>query len=96
MTEDEMVGWHHRLNGHAFEQAVGDGEGQGSLACCSPGGLKELDMTERLNNRSNGRGLSAPPPPTQSCRHVCKTVSQQEVWSSPLCWSPASLTRLIS
>ena len=37
MTEDEMVGWHHRLNGHEFEQAPEDGEGQGSLACCSPG-----------------------------------------------------------
>ena len=36
MTEDEMVGWHHRLNGHEFEQALGDGEGQGNLACCSP------------------------------------------------------------
>ena len=36
MTEDEMVGWHHRLNGPEFEQALGDGEGQGSLACCSP------------------------------------------------------------
>ena len=36
MTEDEMVGWHHQLNGHEFEQALGDGEGQGSLACCSP------------------------------------------------------------
>ena len=40
-TEDEMVGWHHRLNGHEFEQAPGDGEGQGSLACCSPWGRKE-------------------------------------------------------
>ena len=40
MTEDEMVGWHHCLNGHKFGQAVGDGEGQGSLACCSPWGLK--------------------------------------------------------
>ena len=36
MIEDEMVGWHHQLNGHKFEQAPGDGEGQGSLACCSP------------------------------------------------------------
>ena len=42
-----MVGWHHQLNGHEFEQ---DGEGQGSLACCSPWGHKELDMTEGLNN----------------------------------------------
>ena len=45
-TEDEMVGWHHRLNGHEFEQAPGDGEGQGSLACCSPWGHKEMDTTE--------------------------------------------------
>ena len=50
MTEDEMVGWHHWLNGHEFEQAPGDGEGQGSLACCSPWGHKELDTTEWLNN----------------------------------------------
>ena len=47
-TEDEMVGWHHRLNGHEFEQAPGDGKGQGSLVCCSPRGSKEL-ATERLN-----------------------------------------------
>ena len=50
MTEDEMVGWHHRLNGHEFEQALGVGDGQGSLACFSPWGYKESDMTERLNN----------------------------------------------
>ena len=41
MTEDEMVGWHHRLNGHEFEQAPGDNKGQGDLACCSPWGHKE-------------------------------------------------------
>ena len=51
MTEDEMVAWHHRLNGHEFEQALGDGKGQGSLACCHPWGCKESDMTERLNNK---------------------------------------------
>ena len=45
-TEDEMVGWHHRLSGHEFEQSPGDGEGQGSLACCSPRGHKESDETE--------------------------------------------------
>ena len=49
MTEDEMVGWYHWLNGHEFEQAPGDGEGQGSQACCSPWDRKELDTTERLN-----------------------------------------------
>ena len=45
-----MVGWHHKLNGQEFEQTPGDGEGQGSLACCSPWGCKESDMTYQLNN----------------------------------------------
>ena len=49
MTEDEMVGWHQRFNGHEFEQALGVGDGQGSLACCSAWGRKETDMTEQLN-----------------------------------------------
>ena len=49
MTEDEMVGWHHQLDGHEFEQALGVGDGPGSLAYCSPWGHKELDMTEQLN-----------------------------------------------
>ena len=53
MTEDEMVGWHHQVDGHEFEQALGDGEGQGSLASCSPWGLKESDTTERLNSNNN-------------------------------------------
>ena len=50
MKDDEMVGWHHQLNGHKSEQTPGDSEGQGSLACCSPCGLRELDTTEQLNN----------------------------------------------
>ena len=54
MAEDEMVGWHHRLDGHEFEQTPGDGEGQGSLTCCSSWGRKESDTTERLNHRSKG------------------------------------------
>ena len=54
MTEDEMVGWHYRLNGREFEQAPGDGEGQESLACCSPWGRKEPDMTKRPNNHNHG------------------------------------------
>ena len=53
MTEDGVVRWHHQLNGHEFEQAPGDSEGQGSLACCSPWGCKESDMTEWLNNNNN-------------------------------------------
>ena len=49
MTEDEMAGWHRRLDGREFEQAPGVGDGQGGLACCGSWGRKELDMTERLN-----------------------------------------------
>ena len=49
MTEDEVVGWHHQRDGHEFEQALAAGEGQGNLACHSPWGYKESDMTERLN-----------------------------------------------
>ena len=52
MTEDEMVGWYHRLSGHEFEQAPEDG-GQGSLACCSPWACKEMDMIEPLNNNND-------------------------------------------
>jgi len=55
MTEDEMIGWHHRLNGHEFEQILGDGEGQGSLVCCSPWSYKESDKTEQLNNNKKER-----------------------------------------
>jgi len=49
MTEGEMTGWHHRLNGHEFEQASGVGDGQGGLVCCSPWGHKESDTTEQLS-----------------------------------------------
>ena len=49
MTEAGTAGWHHRLNGHEFEQALGVGGGQGGLVCCSPWGHKEWDTTERLN-----------------------------------------------
>ena len=52
MTENKMVGWHHQLKGHEFEQAPGVGDGQGGLACCSPWGCKEWDMTERLSTKS--------------------------------------------
>ena len=52
-----MVGWHHCLNGHEYEQVPGDGEGQGTLVCCSPWGCKESDMTQRLNTNL-GCGLT--------------------------------------
>ena len=54
MIEDEIVGWHQRLNGHEFEQVPGDGEGQGSPACYSSQGHNESDMTEGLNNNDTG------------------------------------------
>ena len=57
-TEDKMVEWHHWLNGWEFEQAPGDDEGQGSLACCSPWGHKESDTTEQLNNKNETLGNS--------------------------------------
>ena len=57
--EDEMVGWHHRLNGHEFEWAPGVDDGQGSLACCSPWGRKDSDVTERLNWTELNPGLWA-------------------------------------
>jgi len=53
MTEDEIVGWHHRLNGHESEQSLGDSGGQRTWVCCSPWGRKESDTTERLNNKSD-------------------------------------------
>ena len=52
MTEDEMVGWHHQLNGHEFEKTLGDSEGQESLVCCSPWGHKESDTSEGPNNNT--------------------------------------------
>ena len=51
MTENEMAGWHHQPNGYEFEQAPGDGKGQGSLVCCSPWNCKESDTTDLLNNK---------------------------------------------
>ena len=53
MTEDEMVGWHHLLNEHEFEQTPGDREGRGSLVCCNPWSPKESDVTEQLNNNND-------------------------------------------
>ena len=82
MTEDEMVGWHHQLNGHEFEQTMGDGAGQGSLACCSPWSHKESDSTERLNNSPSHQ----PHPPEgrqerqeelQSCSLRMKTTTTE-------------------
>ena len=63
-----MVGWHHQLNRHEFEQTLGDGEGQGSLACWGPQGRKESDVTQRLNNDNKL-------PSMESCPVCCGTLA---------------------
>jgi len=77
MTEDEIVGWHHRLNRHEFGQTLGNDEGQESLVCCSPWGHKESDMNEQLN--SNNKGVHHPMTPVFwrmhcSCTQLCPTL----------------------
>ena len=72
MTEDEMAGWHYRLNGHEFEQAPGDDEGQGSLACYSPWSHKESDTTEWLSN--NNHQVHNPKQTWQSCFHYLQAL----------------------
>ena len=71
-TEDEMVGWHHWLDGHEFEKAPGVSDEQGSLACCSPWGCKELDMTEQLNWMTNIRYC------LESRKHLFNKTGQAE------------------
>ena len=90
MTEDEMVGWHHGLNGPEFEQTPGDGERQGSLESCSPWGHKEPDRTGRLND-NNGSSDSRPPDPSSSpcpllphVTHCLALGRQRYVYSMPL------------
>ena len=98
-TEDEMVGWHHWLDGHEFEQAPGDGEGQRNLACFSPWGRKESDTTEWLNNsnsrlvgqwchagqcRHGHRGGLNPPWPGGSDLRLKEFQFCAEFWSAPL------------
>ena len=77
MTEDEIVGWHHGLNGHEFEQAPGDGKAQGSLLCCNPWGHKESDTTDRLNNnklKKKGKKRAA-----KNCHHSSPHKTHNEL-----------------
>ena len=88
-TEDEMVGWHHWLNGHEFEQALGDGDGQGGLACCSPWGHKESDTTEQLNwsaktlfpKKSYVKALGARAWPVSSGDRLSHNSDPPRLWS---------------
>ena len=84
-TEDKTVRWHHQLNGHEFEQALGDCEGQGSLACSSPWGCKELDMTEQLNNNNSFRNSLSPIPLTTDRILLCTHSSQVCLGTLTLC-----------
>ena len=84
VAEDEMVGWHHWLNGHEFEQALGGNEGKGSLACCSPWGHKELDTTERLNNNNNNKHFA---PAVSSFMESLAQIFARLTPSSHLVWS---------
>ena len=65
-----MIGWHHQCNGHVFQQALGDGEGQGSLRCCSPWGCKESDTTEQLSNNNESTGVERDHPCCLNHGHV--------------------------
>ena len=87
MTEDEMFGWHHWLNGHEFEQTPGDGKGQESLACCSPRAHKQLDTTEWLNNNKKWNQMTLWCKPSFTFCRVCEAhpaVTYQ--LSSLYCW----------
>ena len=75
MTEDEMVGWHHRLDGHESKQTSGAGEGQGSLVCYSSWGHKELDTTEQLNNNDLMKAGSTPTSVDCKLESKCMAVS---------------------
>ena len=89
-----MVGWHQQLNGHELEQILGDSEGQGSLACCSPWGCKESDTTEQLNNKQLNGPLGCSPllVTTSSGSFLFKPLSLFGKW----CPCPDILDELIS
>ena len=93
-TEDEMVGWHHWLNRHEFEQTPGVGEGQGSLVSCSPWGCKELDMTEWLNNSNNSSWFRSNLLPTNMHRSLSFSNKQNETFFSPYL-SPSELKQIL-
>ena len=79
MRENEMVGWHHRLNGHEFEQTPGDCEVQGRLACCNPWGRTESDTTERLNNNNHLKNIKLSERSQSHKNHVLQDVWKMQV-----------------
>ena len=92
MTEDEMVGWHHQLDGHEFEQALGIGDGQGSLVCCSPWDYKKLDTTKRLNWKEHKPGFSEPKTTNQDDVELNKSISMERGNQTKYCLLPSEYT----
>ena len=101
MIEDEMVGWHHRFSGRQFKQTPGGGEGQGSLACCSPWGLEESNMTWWLNNDNQGPAVQR----RELCSMLCGSPDGRGVWgrmdtcicmAEPFCCPPETVTTLLT
>ena len=89
-TQNEMVGWYYQLDGHEFEQTLGDSEGQGSLACCSPRGCKESGMSEWLNNNHHTEPKQAPQRAKQRT-----IVKHGKVYTPFFLWSPLKLSLYI-
>ena len=89
MTEDEMVEWHHQLNGHGFKQTPGDSGGQGNLACCSPWGLEESHMTQGLNNNKTVLGIECPQGQPSSSEGG-ESLADTQLPSGPSCVLPGS------
>ena len=87
-TEDEMVRWHHWLDGHEFEQALGVGDGQGGLVCCSPWGCRESDTTEQLNRTELNRRYQGPA--FKKCHRDSGAGERHMVWKSPPDMAPVS------
>ena len=100
LMEDEKVGWHHQLNRHEFEQTLGDSEGHGSLAACSPLSCKESDTTEWLNNNKNfvNHRLSISSVGAATCKWMGISGYQQmdtETWISPNSYMSSNISFLI-
>ena len=90
---DEMVGWHHRLNGHELGQTSGDGDGQGGLVCCSPWGCEESDLTWQRNNNNQlfrVRNLPSPLQMGKGHREGCDPAKEPQKVPAELCLGPGS------
>ena len=95
VTEDEIVGWHHQLNGHEFEQTPGESEGHGSLACCRPWVHKESDTTERLNNPKCPGRWNLPRVLCSLCTDGALHIPGAQAGAAPSPHTRSSMTKLL-